>query len=80
MKKFNEDITIIIITYKSCDIVKNFIKKIPKKFKVIIVDNSNDLNLKKITKKYKNIKIFLKKRIEYYRFKKKLIYNLNQSR
>ena len=61
MKKFYEDITIIIISYKSCDIVKNFIKKIPKKFKVIIVDNSNDLNLKKITKKYKNIKIFLRK-------------------
>ena len=52
MKKFYDDITIIIISYKSCDIVKNFIKKIPKKFKVIIVDNSNDLNLKKITKKY----------------------------
>ena len=61
MKKLFEDITIIIISYKSYDIVRNFIKKIPKKFQVIIVDNSNDFNLKKIKKKYKNIKIFLRK-------------------
>ena len=47
MKKYFNAITIIIISYKSSDQVIKFLKQIPKFFKVLIVDNSNDFKLKK---------------------------------
>ena len=50
MKNF-EKLTIIIITYKSEDIIYNFIKKIPKNIKTLIVENSKNFELKKILKK-----------------------------
>ena len=43
----NKDITIVLISHKSKDLVMTFIKKIYEKFDIIIVDNSYDLNLKK---------------------------------
>ncbi len=59
MQKYYNDITIIVVTYKSNKNVINFIKKIPKFLKVIIVDNSYDFSLKKFNKK--NIKIYFHK-------------------
>lgn len=59
--KILRDITIVLITYKSRDKVINFIKKIPKLSPIIIIDNSNDLKLKKKLFKKKNIKVYLKK-------------------
>ena len=43
----NKDITIVLISHKSKDLVIAFIKKIYEKFDIIIVDNSYDLDLKK---------------------------------
>ena len=55
------DITIIIITYKSENVIYDFIKKIPPGLKTIIVENSQNYELKKdIEKKYKNISLFIK--------------------
>ncbi len=55
------EITIIIITYKSGKIIYDFIKKIPSTIKTIIIDNSQDYELKKdIEEKYKNISVYLK--------------------
>ena len=55
------EITIVIITYKSRKIIYDFIKKIPLNIKTIIVDNSQDYELKKdIEEKYKNISVYLK--------------------
>ena len=55
------EITVIIITYKSENIIYEFIKKIPKTIKVIIIDNSQNYELKKnIEKEYNNITLFLK--------------------
>ncbi len=55
------DVTIIIITYKSENIIYDFIKKIPTSIKVIIIENSQNYELKKnIEKEYKNISIFIK--------------------
>ena len=55
------EITIIIITYKSEKIIYDFIKKIPSTIKIIIIDNSQDYELKKdIEEKYKNISVYLK--------------------
>ena len=44
----NQYITIIILTHKSKNLVIDYIKNIYKKFKIIIVDNSNDTKLKSI--------------------------------
>ena len=41
------DITIIIITYKSEKIIYDFINKIPSNLKTIIVENSQNHDLKK---------------------------------
>ena len=55
------NITIIIITYKSEKIIYNFIKKIPSTIKTIIIENSKNYELKKdIEKKYDNISVYLK--------------------
>ena len=40
------DVTIIIITYKSEKIIYDFIKKIPSNIKTIIIENSQNHNLK----------------------------------
>ena len=55
-------LTIILISYKSEKKIYDFVKRIPKKIKTIIVENSNNHELKKkVESKYKNIKVFLKK-------------------
>ena len=54
-------ITIIIITYKSEKIIYDFIKKIPTTIKTIIVENSQNYELKeKIEQNHKNISVFIK--------------------
>ena len=56
------EITIIIITYKSEKIIYDFIEKIPSTIKTIIIENSQNYKLKKdIEKKYNNISLFIKK-------------------
>ena len=60
MNNYNQ-LTIILVAYKSEKKIISFIKKIPKKIKVIIIENSkNHLLKKKLEKKYKNIKVFVK--------------------
>lgn len=55
-------VTIVLISYKSKNKILFFIKNISKKFKIIIVENSNDKKLKELVKKkYKNVEIYLKK-------------------
>jgi len=61
MKNYKK-LTIILIAYKSEKKIFNFIKTIPSKIKVIVIENSNNKILKKkIERKYKNIKVFIKK-------------------
>ena len=45
------EITIIIITYKSEKIIYDFIKQIPSNIKTIIIENSQNYELKKKLKK-----------------------------
>ena len=55
------EITIIIITYKSEKIIYDFIKKIPSSIKTIIIENSQNYELKKkIEENYKNISIYIR--------------------
>ena len=57
-----DQITIIIVTYKSDEIIYKFINKIPKKINIIVVENSRNLKLKrKLEKEYKNTKVYLRK-------------------
>ena len=61
-KNIGKKITIILIAYKSEKLINAFVKKIPNTIKVIIIENSNNFLLKwKIEKKYKNIKVYIRK-------------------
>ena len=54
------EITLILISYKSEKIIYNFIKKIPPKIKTIIIENSQNHELKKsIEQNYKNISVYI---------------------
>ena len=60
MKNFDR-VTIILITYKSEDIIYDFIAKIPKKLKTILVENSENFELKKkIESSFSNVSVYLK--------------------
>ena len=62
--KFYKDLTIIIITFKSDEIIYKFIDNIPKKIKIIVVENSINFELKKkLEKKYKNVQVYLRKNL-----------------
>ena len=60
MKSSNyiNEITIVLVTYKSSKIILDFVKQIPREIKVIIIDNSNDTKLKHLLDKYKNIELY----------------------
>ena len=59
------EITIVIITYKSRGIIYDFIKKIPSTMKIMIIDNSQDHELKKDIEEFlRHIRILL---LQYYR-------------
>ncbi len=47
----NKYITVLILTHKSRELLLNYIKNIYKKFKIIVIDNSNDVDLEKYLKK-----------------------------
>ena len=54
------DLTILINTFRSSDKIFKCLNSINKKYKVIVIENSNDKNFKKsLEKKYKNVKCFL---------------------
>ncbi len=61
MTQLNQ-ITIIIVTYKSDEIIYKFVQKIPKKIRVIVIENSKNIQLKKnLEKRFKNTKVYLRK-------------------
>tara|TARA_B100000787_G_C16146035_1_gene274268 strand:- start:117 stop:947 length:831 start_codon:yes stop_codon:yes gene_type:complete len=59
MNSFFEAITFVIVSYKSENIIAKCIKNIPKKSKIIIIENSKNKNILKNIKKRKNIKLVL---------------------
>ena len=44
-----KDITFIVVTYKSDNIIQKCLNTLPSESQKIIVENSNNINLKKIT-------------------------------
>ena len=58
------EITFVIVTYKSESIIQNCLNTLPSESKKIIVENSNNINLRKDLKlKYDNIEIILSENI-----------------
>ena len=56
----NNEITVVINTFKSEDKIHNCLDSISSNFKVIIIENSNNLIFKnKIQEKYPNVECFL---------------------
>lgn len=52
--------TIVTLTYKSENIIETFLNRIKNKFKIIVVENSDNIKFKKkLEKKYKNLKCIL---------------------
>ena len=52
----NKDISILVLSHKSKNLVTNLIKKLYDKFPIIVVDNSDDLELKRIlNEKYSRV-------------------------
>ncbi len=64
MKLDLNDITFIIVTYQSENIVKNCLDSLPKDSKKIIVENSNNINLENdLRAKYDNIEVIFSKNV-----------------
>ena len=64
MKLDLNNITFIIVTYQSENIVKNCLDSLPKDSKKIIVENSNNINLEKdLRAKYDNIEVIFSKNV-----------------
>ena len=62
----NKLLTVVIPSYKSRSRIISHISKLSKKLNIIIIENSEDINLKKqISKKFRNTKIYLKRNIGY---------------
>jgi GT2 family glycosyltransferase len=58
----NKEITIVFVSYYSKLKISKYLKQFNNIFKVIIVENSNDLSLRKEFKKFKNISIIYNKK------------------
>jgi len=59
-KRIHNNLHILSISYKSDHLIHNFIKQFNKKFKITLVENSNNFLLKKqLEKKYKNLDVII---------------------
>ena len=57
------DITIVIISYNSFDLVRNYVQNLSKKIPIIVIENSRDKNLKDyLENKFKNTKVLIPKK------------------
>ena len=55
-----KDITIVLVAYKSNFKIEKILKKIDKKVRILIIENSNDKKTKEyFEKNYENIKVIL---------------------
>ena len=60
----NKLLTIVIPSYRSSNILAKLLIILPRKYNIIIIENSFDNEFKlKVEKKYSNVKVYLKKNI-----------------
>jgi N-acetylglucosaminyl-diphospho-decaprenol L-rhamnosyltransferase len=56
----NNLLTIVFSAYQSHDLLKKVLKKLPKIYKILIIENSRDKNLKiSLEKKFKNVEVII---------------------
>ena len=56
----NNTLTIVYSAYQSHNLLNKVIRKLPKKYKILIIENSLDKNLKNtLEKKYKNVEVII---------------------
>src|SRR6056300_633160 len=58
MQVTKQNISVIIVSFKSDSVLLNCIKSIDKDIEILVVDNADDKNLKKKLQKYRNIQYF----------------------
>ena len=64
MKLNIEDITFVIVTYESENLIETCLNSLPKQLKKIIIENSNNKNLESLLKsKYDNIEVIMSENI-----------------
>jgi len=57
------DITIVIVSYNSFDLVHNYVENLSKRIPIIVIENSRDKNLKEyLERRYKNITVLIPKK------------------
>ena len=61
MKNILNDITVVLVSYKSLKKIKKFVKKLPSTISLIIIENSHDRKIKEAFKNKKKIKIIFNK-------------------
>ena len=55
-----ENITFVIVTFKSEKIINDCLETLPKESKIIVIENSKNINLKKdLEAKYDNIEVII---------------------
>ena len=59
MSKIHDEITILTVTYKSDHLIDQCLANLDKKFKTIVVENSNNKLIKENLEKRKNTKCIL---------------------
>jgi len=60
----NKLLTVVIPSYRSSKILTKLLKTLPRKYKIIIIENSFDKEFRdKVEKEYSNVKVYLKKNI-----------------
>ena len=47
MNKFKKNVTFVIVTYRSQNVIHRCIKSIDSKIKIIVVENSNNFSIKR---------------------------------
>ena len=62
MKLNLNNITFIIVCFKSENVIYNCLNSLPKECKKIVIENSKNIKLKRnVERKFNNIKVFLRK-------------------
>jgi GT2 family glycosyltransferase len=63
MDKFKKNITFIIVTYRSQNVIHRCIKSINSKIKIIVIENSNNFSIKQdLEKKYSNVQVVMSRK------------------
>ena len=59
----NKDLTLVFSSYQSQHLLTNLLRKFDKKYRIIVIENSLDLSVKKLLeKKFENVNVIIPKK------------------